>query len=191
MFVGSVASGGSGGGGGMTGIVGTGDSSQQTLNSDAKRRKINLMLDQCESIRFPFKKKLSLSHMSLTANDIPLADLCGTSLGNSLWKLSLAGNRLGTVPAQLVVSLPSLRNLDLSQCELHQLPANWNLPKLTKINLSHNRLTDFPEEVSTQFSTLLSLAVARPISHGYFLLAGYLGRATRITGVEYVWKQGS
>lgn len=117
-------------------------------SDQAKRRKINLLLDQCESIRFPFKKKLMLTDMGLTAADIPLTDLCNTSLGNSLHKLSLAGNRLGTVPAGLVVSLPVLKHLDLSQCELHQLPEKWNLPKLGRLNLSHNRLTDFPEEVS-------------------------------------------
>jgi Leucine-rich repeat (LRR) protein len=112
------------------------------------RRRINLLLDQCESVRFPFKKKLILADLSLTAADIPLGDLCGTSLGNSLHKLSLAGNRLGTVPPALVQNLPGLRHLDLSQCELHHLPEKWNLPKLTRLNLSHNRLTDFPEEVS-------------------------------------------
>jgi Leucine-rich repeat (LRR) protein len=111
------------------------------------RRKINLLLDQCESVRFPFKKKLILSDLNLTAADIPLGDLCGTSLGNSLHKLTLAGNRLGTVPPALVQNLPGLRHLDLSQCELHHLPDKWNLPKLTRLNLSHNRLTDFPEEV--------------------------------------------
>lgn len=116
--------------------------------SDSKRRQINLLLDQCESIRFPFKKKLLLNNLKLTALDIPLQDLCGTSLGNSLHKLSLAGNRLGTVPAQLVQNLPALKHLDLSQCELHQLPDKWNLPRLVRLNLSHNRLTDFPEEVS-------------------------------------------
>jgi Leucine-rich repeat (LRR) protein len=44
--------------------------------------------------------------------------------------------------------LPTLKHLDLSQCELHQLPDKWNLPQLKRLNLSHNRLTEFPEEVS-------------------------------------------
>ena len=113
-----------------------------------KRRKINLALDQCEAARFPFKKKLILSNMDLSAGDVPLKDLCGTSLGNSLHKLSLAGNRLGTVPSKLVQSLPALRHLDLSQCELTQLPEKWYLPKLSRLNLNHNGLTEFPEEVS-------------------------------------------
>jgi hypothetical protein len=124
------------------------------------RRKINLLLDQCESVRFPFKKKLILSDLSLAAADIPLGDLCGTSLGNSLHKLTLAGNRLGTVPAALVNNLPGLRHLDLSQCELHHLPDKWNLPKLTRLNLSHNRLTDFPEEVNLT-TTLFSMSRLR------------------------------
>jgi hypothetical protein len=120
---------------------------------ESKRRRINLLLDQCETIRFPFKKKLLLTNLCLTAMDLPLTDLCGTSLGNSLYTLSISGNRLGTVPALMVQSLPSVRHLDLSQCELHQLPDQWDLPKLTKLNLSHNRLTDFPEEVSNQKKT--------------------------------------
>lgn len=114
----------------------------------AKRRKINLLLDQCEAIRFPFKKKLLLEKLAITAADIPLNYLCGTPLGNALHKLSLSGNRLGNIPAKLVQALPALRHLDLSQCELHQLPQNWNLPLLKKLNLAHNRLRDFPDEVS-------------------------------------------
>jgi Leucine-rich repeat (LRR) protein len=113
-----------------------------------KRRRVNVLLDQCESVRFPFKKKLMLTNLTLTAADIPLNYLCGTSLGNTLHKLSLAGNRLGSVPERLVVSLPTLKTLDLSQCELHSLPGTWNLPMLKRLNLSHNRLRDFPEEVS-------------------------------------------
>ncbi|GKY97822.1 hypothetical protein MPSEU_000740300 [Mayamaea pseudoterrestris] len=118
----------------------------QSEDNATKRRKINLLLDQCESVRFPFKKKLLLNNLGLGPADLPITDLCGTSLGNSLYKLSLAGNRLGAIPEVLVKSLPSLRHLDISQCEIHQLPERWNLPKLTRLNLSHNRLTDFPEE---------------------------------------------
>lgn len=113
---------------------------------DDKRRAINLRLDQCESARFRFKKRLMLDDLNLTASDIPLSYLCGTSLGQSLHKLSLAGNRLGIVPDNLVVSLPSLRSLDLSQCELHRLPDKWDLPQLHRLNLRHNLLVDFPEE---------------------------------------------
>lgn len=117
---------------------------------NAKRRKINLLLDQCEAVRFPFRKKLALEKLGITAADIPLNYLCGTPLGNALYKLSLVGNRLGSVPAKLVQSLPTLKHLDLSQCELHQLPPNWNLPALKKLNLSHNRLRDFPDEVRSR-----------------------------------------
>lgn len=113
----------------------------------AKRRKINLLLDQCESVRFPFRKKLALEKLQMTAADIPLNYLCGTPLGQALHKLSLVGNKLGSVPPKLVQSLPALKQLDLSQCELHQLPPSWNLPALKKLNLSHNRLRDFPDEV--------------------------------------------
>ena len=116
-------------------------------SSKLKRRKVNLALDQCEAVRFPFKKKLILANLDLSAGDIPVKDLCGTALGNSLHKLSLAGNRLGTVPPKLVQSLPLLKHLDLSQCELSQLPEKWNLPKLSRLILSHNGFTEFPEEV--------------------------------------------
>mmetsp|Transcript_36160 Transcript_36160/g.87460 ORF Transcript_36160/g.87460 Transcript_36160/m.87460 type:complete len:1913 (-) Transcript_36160:67-5805(-) len=111
-----------------------------------KRHKINTLLDACDCMRFPFKKKLILSNLDLTAADIPVKDLHNTSLGNSLHKLALSGNPLTTVPPKLVTCLPVLKNLDLSQCGLHQIPDQWNLPQLRQLNLSHNRLTDFPEE---------------------------------------------
>lgn len=123
-------------------------STQGAHASDLKAHKINLLLDQCETVRRPFKKKLVLSSMDLTAADVPVKDLYGTSLGNTLHKLALNGNRLYVIPPQLVTCLPVLKTLDLSQCELHQLPERWNLPKLKGLNLSHNRLTEFPEEVS-------------------------------------------
>lgn len=114
----------------------------------AKTRRINLMLDQAETVRFPFKKKLILEGMELFAADVPVKDLANTSLGNSLHKLSLKGNRLSSVPPKLVVCLPALKTLDLSQCELHQLPDVWDLPQLKRLDLSHNRISEFPDEVS-------------------------------------------
>lgn len=113
---------------------------------DSKLRKVNFLLDQCETVRFPFKKKLILSNLGLTVNDLPLPYLCGTPLGNSLYKLSLAGNQLSSIPDILVVSLPTLKHLDLSQCRLHNLPSKWNLPQLKKLDLSYNLLREFPEE---------------------------------------------
>jgi Leucine rich repeat len=124
------------------------DRGRSDETSKSVRGKVNFRLDQCEAIRFPFKKKLMLDNMHLTNSDIPMKDLCGTPLGNALFKLSLAKNRLGSIPPKLVMSLPSLRSLDLSQCELHQLPEQFNLPKLQRLNLRHNRFTDFPDEVS-------------------------------------------
>lgn len=118
-----------------------------TDSTTLKRQRINILLDQCETVRFPFKKKLCLNAMGLTAADIPIKDLYGTNLGSTLHKLSLAGNRLSSIPPKLVTCLPTLKTLDLSQCELHHLPERWNLPQLKRLNLSHNRLTDFPEEV--------------------------------------------
>jgi Leucine-rich repeat (LRR) protein len=49
--------------------------------------------------------------------------------------------------------------LDLSQCALTTLPEKWHLPKLTKLNLSQNRFTDFPEEVSMMLGLFGSLSI--------------------------------
>jgi len=96
------------------------------------------------------RRKLLLEHMNLEACDIPLGDLVGTALGSHLTCLSLAGNPLGSIPSSLVRSLPSLKSLDLSQCSLlnESLPSKWCLPRLTRLDLSHNRLTEFPDKVS-------------------------------------------
>merc|ERR1712238_151601 len=101
----------------------------------------------------------------MTAADIPVKDLYGTVLGQSLYKLSLSGNRLSTVPKKLVTCLPSLKSIDISQCELHQLPERWNLPQLKRLNLSHNRLTDFPEEVRLNTEKIKKIHSANIIVH--------------------------
>lgn len=109
------------------------------------------MLDQCETMRFPFSRKLVFDHMELTAKDIPMQDLDGTRLGATLSKLSLMGNRLlETLPTRLVQCLPALQQLDLSQCDLYELPESWKLPRLKKLDLSHNKLTEFPNEVGVK-----------------------------------------
>jgi Leucine-rich repeat (LRR) protein len=125
--------------------------------SNLKLAKINERMDQCKANcnRYPFRKKLLLDKLYLSSSDIPMKDLCGTSLGNSLYKLSLSGNRFGSIPPKLVMSLPSLRTLDLSQCALHQLPEQFNLPKLKRLNLSNNYLTEFPDEVCCRPSPIL------------------------------------
>ena len=123
----------------------------ETVDNESvfKRHKIDILLDQCERVRFPFnKKKLVLENLDLSAADLPVKDLSGTTLGNTLHKLSLSGNRLSSIPERLVQCLPVLKTLDLSQCDLVKLPSQWNLPQLKRLNLSQNRLEDFPEEVS-------------------------------------------
>mmetsp|Transcript_25487 Transcript_25487/g.29118 ORF Transcript_25487/g.29118 Transcript_25487/m.29118 type:complete len:339 (-) Transcript_25487:35-1051(-) len=129
-----------------TGVEGRGQESGQ-LDSENKTQEINHRLNTCENIRWPKKKKLILENMRLLHTDIPVKFLAGTSLGNNLHKLSLSGNRLKTIPEKLVQSLPILKHLDLSQCEIASLPDKWILPQLKKLNLSHNKLADFPEEV--------------------------------------------
>ncbi len=119
-----------------------------------KRRKINQLLDQCE-MRWCFcRRSLHLEDMQLTVCDIPVKDLDGTSLGATLSQLSLAGNRLSSIPPRLVQCLSVLKQLDLSQCHLHQLPEKWDLPQLKRLNLSHNRLTEFPHEVCTNMCVI-------------------------------------
>lgn len=114
-----------------------------------KSTAINQRVNQCEKRKFLLKKKeLLLDDLKLTADDIPLQLLNETTLGNTLQKLTLRGNRLKAIPGKLVQCLPLLRELDLQQCDLRTLPdVLWKLPKLTTLDLSHNVLTFFPEEV--------------------------------------------
>lgn len=145
-----------------------------------KKRRVNLLLDQCETVRFPFKKKLSLNNLGLVLADLPVKDMVGTSLGNSLHKLSMEGNRLGSIPAQLVVGLPVLKHLDIAQCQLHQLPDKWNLPQLKRLNVSHNQLREFPEEVSALSGiSFCSFSVIR---------IGNIGGPARTPGTQHVRK---
>jgi hypothetical protein len=116
--------------------------------SSRKLREIIHRLHQCEVMRWPRKKKLMLDNMYLTAADIPSSLIVGSTLGNTLHKLSLSGNRLRSIPSELLQRLPQLQTLDLSKCELLTLPALWNLPQLTTLDLSFNKLVDFPEEVN-------------------------------------------
>lgn len=116
-----------------------------------KSNAINQRVNQCEKRKFLKKKELLLDDLKLTADDIPLQLLNETTLGNTLYKLTLRGNRLKAVPDRLVQCLPALRILDLQQCDLRTLPKHWNLPKLVTLDLSHNSLTCFPEDVCILF----------------------------------------
>ena len=111
--------------------------------------KINIILDQCENIRWPLKKKLMLQNLGMAKEHVQFINnfhLDGSPLGNALHKLSLKGNHLGSLPERLVQSLPNLKHLDLSQCHLHTVPTHWHLPQLKSLNLSNNLLRDFLEE---------------------------------------------
>lgn len=112
-----------------------------------RRRRVQMCLDRCQSHHFPFQKQLLLEKLRLRQRDLPLTALVGTSLGKSLRKLSLSGNDLSGIPDAMVNSFPRLTTLDLSQCDLTELPTEWDLPKLRRLNLSHNRIQNFPHEV--------------------------------------------
>lgn len=92
-----------------------------------QRAQLNSLLVQCESIPWPLKKTLVLDNMQLCAADIPVTRLCRNQLGNTLQKLSLAKNPLSSIPPELVQCLPALKSLDLSQCQLDDLPDSWSL----------------------------------------------------------------
>lgn len=102
---------------------------------------------QCETVRFPFKKRLILANLNLSQEEIPVDQICSDALGVALYKLSLSGNRVHSLPEPLTVRLTGLRALDVSQCDLRGLPEQWDLPSLKKLNLSHNRIQNCPAEV--------------------------------------------
>mmetsp|Transcript_23493 Transcript_23493/g.53958 ORF Transcript_23493/g.53958 Transcript_23493/m.53958 type:complete len:281 (+) Transcript_23493:553-1395(+) len=83
-------------------------------------------------------------------------------------KLTLSENKdtLLIVPEPLVRGLDggqqplsTLQHLDLSQCHLSLLGAQqeWNLPNLTHLDLSKNRLRDFPSAVRCGFVCLVEI----------------------------------
>ena len=116
------------------------------ISHTERHRRLRMAMDQCETVRFPFKKRLVLANLNLTEDELPIKKICGKTLGSALYKLNLAGNRLSTIPTPLIVQLTGLRVLDLSQCDLYTLPERWDLPSLKKLILSHNRIqTCFPE----------------------------------------------
>lgn len=119
--------------------------SENTESDDETHRNIRDALKK--AAKSPKKTKLILANLGISMGDIPLKRICEAKLGKTLHKLSLAKNHLESVPPQLVQSLPLLVNLDLSKCHLHQLPLNWNLPRLEILNLRKNLLRDFPDEV--------------------------------------------
>ena len=80
-------------------------------------------------------------------------------LSKNLHTLDLSRNRyLVTIPQRLVsginmdgVKLLTLKYLDISSCALQKLPDDqqWDLPQLKSLNLSMNRLVEFPNQVRT------------------------------------------
>jgi GTPase SAR1 family protein len=92
------------------------------------------------------KAKLVLSGLQLRENHLPMPDFIDTPVGHSIQYLALSNNLFETIPASLVVCLPNLKSLDLSNCCVSELPEKWDTPKLKKLNLSYNRLRTFPRD---------------------------------------------
>jgi hypothetical protein len=125
------------------------DYTESGTNYAEKMRRVKKVMEQCEAVGWPFRKKLILSNLNLRFEDVPVERICSDKLGPSMQKLSLVGNHfLCAVPDPLVVKLVGLRTLDLSKCNLRNLPEIWDLPLLKKLNLGRNKLSDFPNEVS-------------------------------------------
>ena len=119
-----------------------------TLSSTNERqRRLRLLMDQCEMVRFPFKKKLILANLTLNHEDIPVDEICSDTLGTALYKLSLSGNSLHSIPEPFVAKLTGLRLLDISQCDLQMIPVTWDMPLLKKLIMSRNQIKAFPAEV--------------------------------------------
>ena len=116
-------------------------------STNERQRRLRLLMDQCEMVRFPFKKKLILANLNLNHEEIPVDEICSDTLGMTLYKLSLAGNRLHSIPEPLTVKLTGLRLLDIRQCDLQIIPVTWDMPLLKKLIMSHNQIKAFPAEV--------------------------------------------
>ncbi len=112
--------------------------------------KVILLLDRCKARMerlFYRKYHLGLDNRHITDSEIPMEKLQGTKFGHKLQSMSLSYNKLETLPQSLVRCLPNLRVLNLSHCVIYELPKRWNLPLLKKLDISHNLLITFPEEV--------------------------------------------
>ena len=127
-------------------------------SDDGTKSTCDLMLKQLDLTTNKKMKTIALNDMNLCCSTIPTYELCATPLGGVLQKLLLANNPLQAIPQELVVGLPALQILDLSNCQLHQLPLNFLLPSLRVMNLKNNKLTEFPNEVCISCHSLYFLA---------------------------------
>ena len=124
------------------------DINVQNMNTAMKINDIEHRINEAMETESPRKRKLTLSKMGLTFNDIPTSKICEYPLNNTLHKLSLAFNPLSGIPDCLVRDLTGLQKLDLRECNLQSLPqTSWNLPNLRILDLSCNQLAEFPDEV--------------------------------------------
>lgn len=90
------------------------------------------LLDRFDSCGSGGKKlKLILESLQLTAKTVPVAAILDRFQSN-LHKLSLSNNALRGPPAPLISELYNLQTLNLSQCEIVSVEAEWDLPSLRR-----------------------------------------------------------
>ena len=91
------------------------------------------------------RHRLKLGKKELTTEEISHALLHQTK---HFTHVSFKENPIETIPPYLATQFHCLNCLDLSKCEIFKLPREWDLPQLKSLDLSLNRLMDFPKEVS-------------------------------------------
>ena len=108
-----------------------------------------------------YYSELYLENMNLT--ELPAGVFDGLDRVEYLWKLSLKGNALRTLPEGLFRNLSSLILLDLQGNRLRTLPEGlfWNLSNLSELHLEDNGLRTLPEGVFQSLSRLEELDLSK------------------------------
>lgn len=98
------------------------------------------------------RNRFKLDKKDLTTGEVSYTLLHQTK---HLTHVSFKGNQIDAIPPYLATQLHSLRCLNLSKCDIFELPLDWDLPQLKSLDLSFNRLVDFPKAVSRRLGCAL------------------------------------